>query len=106
VWINYLTNAFKYGEPLAVVAIGGAPVERGQVKYWVRSRGRALTEDEQKQLFTPFARLHEDRGPGHGLGLTITRRIVEKLGGTTGVAALPDGGNEFFFTLPTVRPRR
>jgi signal transduction histidine kinase len=51
-------------------------------------------------LFTPFTRLNQVRAKGHGLGLSIVRRIVEKLGGQVGVESQIGQGSSFFFTLP------
>ncbi len=51
-------------------------------------------------MFTPFTRLNQVRAKGHGLGLSIVRRIVEKLGGQVGVESLVGQGSSFFFTLP------
>ena len=100
VWQNYLSNALKYGEVPAVIYIGGEQSSDGQVRYWVRNNGRPLTKGEIEKLFAPFSRLHRGKVPGHGLGLTITQRIVEKLGGKVGAEPVPNSGNEFYFTLP------
>jgi signal transduction histidine kinase len=52
-------------------------------------------------LFTPFTRLDRVRAKGHGLGLSIVRRIVEKLGGQVGVESQgAPGASVFYFTLP------
>jgi signal transduction histidine kinase len=51
-------------------------------------------------LFTPSTRLDQVRAKGHGLGLSIVRRIVEKLGGQVGVESRVGQGSSFFFTLP------
>jgi signal transduction histidine kinase len=60
---------------------------------------------QRSQLFTPFIRLNQARIEGHGLGLSIVQRIVEKLGGQAGAdsAGIPGQGSEFFFTLPIKR---
>ncbi len=70
------------------------------IRFWVRDNGHGLTLDEQERLFTPFERLHQVRVEGHGLGLSIVRRIVEKLGGQVGVESVVGQGSVFYFTLP------
>jgi DNA-binding response OmpR family regulator len=99
VWINLLSNAFKYGGSPPHVRLGAAKEGAG-VRYWVRDNGEPLSQDERARLFTPFTRLHRSRASGHGLGLATVQRIVTRLGGEVGVAPGPDGGNEFFFSLP------
>ncbi|HRU95617.1 MAG TPA: ATP-binding protein, partial [Anaerolineae bacterium] len=55
---------------------------------------------QQEQLFIPFQRVGGSRVPGYGLGLSIVRRIMERLHGETGVESQPEQGSTFFFTLP------
>ena len=104
VWANYLSNALKYGgTPSAAprVELGATEQPDGLVRFWVRDHGPGLTPEQQAHLFTPFTRL--DRScKGHGLGLSIVRRIIEKLGGQAGVesAGIPGEGSRFYFTLP------
>jgi signal transduction histidine kinase len=66
----------------------------------VRDNGPGLAPADQVSLFTPFTRLDQARTKGHGLGLSIVRRIVEKLGGQAGVESQSGQGSTFFFTLP------
>ncbi len=101
VWINYISNAIKYGGQPPQVYLG-ATSEAGNniVRFWVRDNGQGLNPDQQARLFTPFERLNEVRVQGHGLGLSIVRRIVEKLGGEVGLTSEPNQGSIFFFTLP------
>jgi signal transduction histidine kinase len=75
------------------------------IRFWVRDYGNGIAPDDQPRLFTPFTRLDQVRARGHGLGLSIVRRIVEKLGGEVGVKSdgVPGHGSEFSFTLPTAR---
>jgi two-component system sensor histidine kinase/response regulator len=70
------------------------------VRFWVRDNGPGLTPDEQARLFTPFTRLDRIRAKGHGLGLSIVRRIVEKMGGQVDVESEAGKGSRFSFTLP------
>ena len=102
VWLNLLSNAFKYGGSPPHVELGGSP--RGaQVRFWVRDNGQPLSEQERSRIFVPFTRLHRERAAGHGLGLATVHRIVSKLGGEVGAGPGPSGGNEFFFALPAAR---
>ena len=70
------------------------------IVFWVRDHGPGLTPEAQAKLFAPFTRLEQVRAQGHGLGLSIARRIVEKLGGEVGVVSAPGEGSCFYFTLP------
>ena len=104
VWLNLLTNAFKYGGSPPSVELGGS-AQGAQVRFWVRDNGQPLSEQERSRIFIPFTRLHRERAAGHGLGLATVHRIVSKLGGEVGVGPGPGGGNEFFFELPAVGRR-
>ena len=105
VWANYLSNAVKYsgrpadGEPPRI-ELGATPQPDGTVRFWVRDNGPGLTPDEQASLFTPFTRLHQVQAHGHGLGLSIVQRIMDKLGGGAGVESEPGAGSTFYFSLP------
>ncbi|MCP4542769.1 MAG: response regulator [Chloroflexi bacterium] len=121
VWVNYLSNAIRYGGQPPRVELGydmnGYSPELTQpdditraesdtpppLRFWVRDNGLGLTAEEQARLFTPFTRLDQVRVKGHGLGLSIVRRIVEKLGGQVGVESQVGQGSIFSFTLPSRR---
>ena len=83
--VNYVNNALKYGGRPPRVELGGAVQVDGRVRFWVRDNGDGLTSEQQAVLFTPFTWLDQVRTEGYGLGLTIVRRIVDKLGGRVGV---------------------
>jgi signal transduction histidine kinase len=100
VWVNYLSNALKYGGQPPRVELGATAQPDGMVRFWVRDNGPGLASEDQARLFIPFTRLNQVRAKGHGLGLSIVRRIVEKLGGQVGVESLVGQGSSFFFTLP------
>lgn len=100
VWINYIHNGITYGGQPPRVKLGATVAPSGRVYFWVRDNGAGLSEEEQEQLFTPFTKLKQIRSQGHGLGLSIVRRIVEKLGGRVGVKSEPGQGSLFYFSLP------
>jgi two-component system, sensor histidine kinase and response regulator len=101
VWTNYLSNAMKYGGNPPGVRLGAdAMPERTCVRFWVQDNGPGLTAEQQGQLFKQFSRMNETRASGHGLGLSIVRRITEKLGGSAGVESQPGAGSRFWFELP------
>lgn len=100
VWMNYLTNALKYGGRPPHLEFGSDLQTESMVRFWVRDNGQGLTSEAQAKLFTPFSRLHQRRVEGHGLGLSIVKHIVEKLGGQVGIESVPSQGSLFYFTLP------
>ncbi|MBI1878170.1 MAG: HAMP domain-containing histidine kinase [Chloroflexi bacterium] len=102
VWVNYLSNAIKYGGQPPHLELGATERKDGLVCFWVRDNGPGLTPEQQARLFMPFTRLNQVQVQGYGLGLSIARRIVEKLGGQVGVASngTPGQGSVFSFTLP------
>jgi len=102
VWVNYLGNALKYGGQPPRIELGAETQPDGMVRFWVRDNGPGLTPEDQARLFTPFTRLDHVKVKGHGLGLSIVRRIVEKLGGQVGVESQIGQGSVFSFTLPAV----
>ena len=102
VWVNYLCNALKYGGRPPRVELGSEPQPDGAVRFWVRDNGSGLTPADQAQIFKRFARAGSTRIQGHGLGLSIVQRIVEKLGGEVGIESsqVPGEGCLFYFVLP------
>jgi signal transduction histidine kinase len=102
VWDNLMSNAIQYGGHQPRLELGSDISSGGQVRFWVRDNGPGIGPGLRAQLFTPFTRLEGDKVKGHGLGLYIARRIVEKLGGHIGVESngLPGLGSLFYFTLP------
>jgi PAS domain S-box-containing protein len=100
VWANYLSNALKYGGTPPIVTFGGRVQEDGMVRYWVSDNGAGISPADQSVLFTPFTRLSQAKIEGHGLGLSVVQRIVQKLGGQVGVESELGKGSTFWFTLP------
>ena len=102
VWANYISNGIKYGGRPPRVQLGATPRADGTACFWVRDNGQGISPEDRRRLFIPFTRLDPASAEGHGLGLSIVQRIVEKLGGEVGVESRVGRGSVFAFTLPGV----
>ena len=102
IWVNYISNGCKYGGVPPRLELGAQIMAEGWVRFWIHDNGDGISPAEQARLFTPYTRLGQVRARGHGLGLSIVRRIVEKLGGQVGVESenVAGRGCIFSFTLP------
>ncbi len=100
VWANLISNAIKYGGRPPELELGASLRRDATAMFWVRDNGAGLSAEAQGALFRPFAQFGPDRSAGHGLGLVIAKRIVERLGGRIGVESQVGRGSRFFFTLP------
>jgi PAS domain S-box-containing protein len=100
IWVNYLSNGLKYGGSPPYLELGAVLQPDGFVKFWVTDNGEGIPPEDQTRLFAEFVRLEVARGEGHGLGLSIVRRITDKLGGTVGMDSQLGEGSTFYFTLP------
>lgn len=96
---NLVGNAIKYtdkGEVTVAVAIGN-----GKMTISVADTGCGMTPEEQQRVFNAFTRLPDAQGKeGVGLGLSITREIVQRLGGTINLASRKGSGSKFTVVLP------
>jgi signal transduction histidine kinase len=104
---NLLSNANKYTPEGGTIKIVAA-TEGGTIRFTVRDSGIGMTEQEQSRLFTQFFRGESAAvrdQPGWGLGLHVTKRLVELLGGTIGAESHPGAGSTFWFTQPVETAR-
>ncbi|MEQ9122026.1 MAG: ATP-binding protein, partial [Alphaproteobacteria bacterium] len=101
---NLITNAVKYNDAGGRVRIGIEEREDGQVDVRVEDNGWGIPEYRRDELFRPFARLGRDAGPveGAGIGLALTRRIVELMDGSVRYEPKEGRGSAFVVTLQTV----
>jgi signal transduction histidine kinase len=99
VWVNYLSNGIKYGGNPPELVLGSSLLNDGRIKYWVQDNGLGLKEEESSRLFTPFTRLNQVDIKGHGLGLSIVKRIVNKMDGEVDIESEVGKGSIFSFTL-------
>ena len=95
-----MSNALKYGGRPPKVELGSEQREDGMVYFWVKYNGKGRSSEESSQLFVPFSRLGQVRVDGHGLGLSIVQRIINRLGGQVFVQSELGKGSCFGFALP------
>jgi PAS domain S-box-containing protein len=99
---NLLSNAAKYGEAKSAIGVG-VEARDGSVCVDVTNRGHGIAAEDLRDLFKRFSRTRAARGgrvTGVGLGLYITKALVEAHGGTIEVESVPDQTTTFRFTLP------
>lgn len=100
VLVNLLDNARKYSPDGARIVVAATAGDEG-VRVAVRDRGPGVRSEDRELVFERFRRLGSTGGkPGAGLGLYISRGLVEAHDGEIGVTEAPGGGAEFAFTLP------
>ena len=108
VLINLLSNAIKYNKWGGTVTLACTLVAPNSIRISVRDTGGGLTQEQLAQLFQPFNRLGKEFGPeeGTGIGLVVTKRLVELMGGTIGVDSAVGVGSVFWidFQLATAPP--
>ncbi|OGT98210.1 MAG: hypothetical protein A2X80_06555 [Geobacteraceae bacterium GWB2_52_12] len=101
IFSNLLDNALKYrsaARPL-VVKIYSEHFDEG-IRYCVEDNGIGIPREHQEMIWDIFHRLNPDDTPGEGLGLTMARRSVDRLGGSIWVESEPDEGSRFYIILP------
>jgi hypothetical protein len=103
--LNLISNAIKYNSDDGTVTISSEEVDGSRLKVRVRDTGPGIKPDSQSKLFTPFEHLGAEQTGvmGTGLGLDLSKRLLEMTGGSIGVENNPDRGATFWMELPLVQ---
>ena len=103
---NLLSNAIKYNQPGGRVALSSHRLPGQRLQIRVLDTGLGLTPSQQAELFQPFNRLGREASQteGTGIGLVISRRLAELMGGDLQVESRAGQGCTFVFTLPLAEP--
>jgi len=104
VLMNLLSNAIKYNSDPGAVTVSIECLEAEKIRVIVSDTGAGIPEDKLSKLFTPFDRLGHEAGniQGSGLGLSITKRMINKMGGEIGVKSKVGVGSQFWIDLPVI----
>ena len=99
--VNLLSNAIKYNRRGGQVRLR-LEDEGPQVRLVVQDTGRGLSAEQQARLFQPFERAGAEQSgiQGSGIGLALSRRIAELMGGELGLHSVPEQGSQFWLRLP------
>jgi PAS domain S-box-containing protein len=99
IWFNYLSNAIKYGGTPPIIEIGSKEQPDGFIKYCVKDNGSGISDEFKAIAFNSNNPAKDKISQGFGLGLSIVKSIVEKLGGNVDVASDEGKGCTFSFSL-------
>ncbi|WP_229459326.1 ATP-binding protein [Massilia cavernae] len=106
VLLNLLSNAVKYNRAGGAVILDVSVAAPGRARLSVQDTGHGLSSAQLDALFQPFNRLGQENSgeEGTGIGLVLTRRLVDLMGGTIGVSSRVGVGSVFWIELPLTEP--
>ncbi len=99
--INLLSNAIKYNREQGTVEVKSMLITPERIRISIKDSGDGLPSEKLAQLFQPFNRLGQETGAeeGTGIGLVVTKQLVELMGGAIGVESTVGKGSEFWIEL-------
>lgn len=102
VLLNLMSNAVKYNRQNGSLTVTHEATPNSMIRISIIDTGPGIPEDKIDLLFEPFARLGAENSKieGTGIGLTITKRLIEAMGGRTGVESEVGVGSTFWFEIP------
>jgi signal transduction histidine kinase len=103
VLFNYISNALKFTPPGGKVMVRAITVTPLSFRLEVSDTGIGIAQADLARLFQDFQQLDDGlskHAPGTGLGLALTKRLVEAQGGSVGVTSTPGSGSTFFAVIP------
>ncbi len=104
VLLNLFSNAIKFNRSNGLVVLRCHESKNDRLRIEVADTGAGIDADGLKKIFTPFERLGADKNAvgGTGLGLALSKRMIEAMGGTIGVESTVGVGSRFYFELSLV----
>ncbi len=106
VLLNLLVNAIKYNRPGGAVTVECTPRPPDSIRISIRDTGAGLAPEQLAQLYQPFNRLGKEAGTeqGTGIGLVVSKRLVELMGGAIGAQSELGSGSVFWIDLSLTSP--
>jgi signal transduction histidine kinase len=104
---NLLSNDVKYNQPSGSGSIRCEERDNNMLRVNVEDTGRGISEELQAEIFQPFNRLGTEASgiEGTGIGLTITKQLIDQLGGDIGFKSIVGAGSTFWVDLPLANER-
>jgi len=100
--LNLLSNAIKYNKPNGSVTVSFVMQANDKIRLGIRDTGKGISVEQRSKLFEPFERLGVDSQAieGTGIGLTITKKLIEAMGGSVDFESVLGEGSFFYIDLP------
>jgi len=100
--LNLVSNAIKYNKPNGEVIISYIKQDNSQIRLVIKDSGYGIPENDQEKVFKPFQRFYTNNAniEGTGIGLTISKQLIELMSGSIGFESTQDKGSNFYIDLP------